>query len=794
MMQHTVLTRLGGAREDLAAAQMQDGVLAAAQMQDGVRAVVGGADYAVGGWGEYEIARRHACHVARGGAEPPGARYGGRTYILATDAVHSVVAQRGAPALQRAALRLAVALGEQEDRLCDPDEDSVWECEPATDLRAGPATDLREAQHAQYLTIPPVTSADLRALASDPAQQNDPLALQELSADIISTAGAVGTALGPLPPWPSAAWKLPPEVVAVTDDEGILRLEEGVAPHIASLEALQAALASMMDAAAAGVERALAAKSARHLGGSARARSAPDLGGSAPDLGSTPRGGEVDAAAARPPPALLALLRSGIPGADGPFDLDASGAVVLADDGIYYGVEGRGDRSRATLLSPGNVAVAALETSGRKYAWIIFDSPEGCYAVRAPPRGGLVVEIDRAALLGWLRPRLGGAPPHKIAAAEYLAHLRSLGLEIREGPPRGDGATRFSLSTMTTDAERAHELGLLRALTPADFAALDWAAYDRDAAAQACLLSREVAGDVDVDLAKGTVAAPKVRPGLIWGAMPHSRSYVTFHTHPAARYRGGSAEPPSVQDVLVTLDSCARGHQAWAFVSAPEGTYVLRPSLALAGAYLRDPEGVRGVVADLYAQQVSNCRGATAACGEAAARALGEAGFIAHLRGAPCAPLLAVPDLNPVGNQMSRAAYRGEFAALAETPGELLLAADWTPVSDLGESPTVRAATWLMASLRGGRVVPTGAGHMFGPVGDPASYPGREPGPLFVVYFPEEDVPAQVPHAALEAARTNAGRWAWSVFLSPHRVTVFRVAPHGVEIHGPVARAGRPEL
>ena len=475
---------------------------------------------------------------------------------------------------------------------------------------------------------------------------------------------------------------------------------------------------------------------------------------------------------------------------DGPFDLDASGNVVLADDGIYYGLEWRNAASRATLLSPGNVAVAAFDTSGRKYAWIVFDSPEGCYAVRAPPRGGHVVEIDKDALLGWLRPRLKGSPPHKIAAAEYLAHLRGLGLEIREGPPRGDGAARFDLKTMTTDAERAHELGLLRALTRADFAALDWSAYDRDAAAQSCILAREVAGDVDVDLVKGTVAAPKVRPGLIWGAMPHNRSYVTFHTHPAARYRGGSAEPPSPQDVRVTLDSCARDYLAWAFVSAPEGTYVMRPTLALAESYVRDPGGVADIVTGLYTGRIQSCRGATAVCAEAAVRALEEAGFIAHLRGVPCAPLLAVPDLDPAGNQISRGARREEYEELAGGPGELLLAVDWSPITDLGEAPTVRAPTWMTASLRRGRVVPTGAGHMFGPSArDPASYPSRDPGPLFVVYFPEEDLfPAQVPHAALDAARNNASRWAWSVFLSPRRVTVFRAGPHGVEIHGPAAR------
>ena len=60
------------------------------------------------------------------------------------------------------------------------------------------------------------------------------------------------------------------------------------------------------------------------------------------------------------------------------------------------------------------------------------------------------------------------------------------------------------------------------------------------------------------------------------------------------------------------------------------------------------------------------------------------------------------------------------------------------------------------------------------------------------MYFPEEhEFPERVPHAALEAASKNAALWAWVVFLSPSRVTVFRSGADGVEIHGPTSRAVR---
>ena len=807
----------GGARDSGAAWRAAVGGAA--------RAVVGGVDYAVEGWGEYEIGRRRArweatlggaaARTARKGQpsadpdEQPGARYSGRTYIHASDAVESVMgARRGQSALQRAALHLADALGRLEDRLCDPDDDGVWECEAITSLRPG------AKRLARFLTIPPVTSADLRDFAADPAAKTDVDALQELSASVRAAAAAVGADLPPLPAlatWPTA---LPTRAVAVTDDESVLRLEAGVAPYVASLEALHAALATQLDAAAQAIERA--AGRAKHQHGDLKAGHTTtshrggqsgdsesgdsESGGQSGDSESAlTRGLEVDAAARRPP---LALLKTGLPWRNGAraFDLRRQAGTETAvptepSDGIYFGVAGRGDPARATLLTPYIVAKAAFKTSGRMYAWFVLDSPEGCYAVRAAPRNGRAVKLDADAIVSWLRPRLTGDPPHKIAAADYLAHLRELGLEIlvspREGQ-RGDGSeVRFDLVDATTAAERARELAALRALTSADFAALDWSAYDRAAGGEACRKDYEVAGDVIIDLAARAVAAPKVRPGTIWGARTHHRSYVTFHTHPAARYQGARAEPPSPTDVLITLEACALDMLAWAFVSAPEGTYIMRPSQALAGAFLRDPQAVARDVESIYSQLVRDCIGATAACSEVAILALEEVGFIAHMRGEPCTTLQTVPDLFPGWNRVCREESRAAYAALAEAPAGELLAADWTPAAALGESPTVRAVTWLTAGLSHGRAVPSGEGHRLdGPADEPGSYPsGGVPGPLLVVYFPDEGgFPARVPHAALKAAQKNAALWAWVVFLSPSRVTVFRAGPAGVEIHGPAPR------
>ena len=776
------------------------------------RAVIGGVEYTVGGWGEYEVNRRRAAWEARGGAaraDParrPGAQYKGRTNIHAADAVQSVMGTRqGRSTLRRAALRLAGALAGLEERL-----HSDWDNE------------------AQFLTIPPMTSDHLLEFANDPALEKNPVALRELGADILATAAAVGVDLPPLPRQRGEV--LPSHTVNASDDEEVLRLEEMVVPHISELESLQAALAAQLDKVAShlledtvvgpagedtdaagedtdaagedtgagGEDKDVKKNAVSDMRNVLRDATREVVRGDAPHPGDVKRssadvtrGAEVDAAAQAAP---LELLEVGLSWHEGPRAFDLRGPTRAEPtgphDGIYFGIAGRSSAARSTLLTPETVATAAFKTSARMYAWFVLDSPEGCYALRAVPQKGQAVKLNPDAIVAWLRARLAGDPPHKIAIAEYVAHLRSLGLEVATGPPRGDGMVRFNLVDATTAGERTQELAVLRALTPADFASLDWTAYDRDAAGESCRAAHEVAGDVIIDLGARTVSAPKVRPGTLWGVTPHKRSYITFHTHPAGRYQGGHAEPPSPADVLITLEGCALNSQAWAFVSAPEGTYIMRPSLALAEAFIRDPQAISNIVGNTYTNRIHACVGATAVCAAAAVRALEEVGFIAHLRGEPCVTLLGVPDAFPAWNQKSRKESQEAFKELVRAPAKTILEADWRDVDAECDAPTVRESTWLTAGLGEGRAVLSGEGHYFGSASESGSYPSWVPGPVFVVFFPEEhELPERVPHAALEAASKNAALWAWVVFLSPSRITVFRSGPDGVEIHGPVRRA-----
>lgn len=212
------------------------------------RAVVGGREFVLGGWGAYEADRRAALW------EFEGSRY--RPYYAADlagpeDAVRSLVSGGsrgfGNRALSGAASRLQLALGSLEDQYCSG-EDGFFCAAPA---------------RPDSLTIPPLTAADLRAFLEDPESWADPSELYELGEAAGVAAAGAGAALPPLPP-PTAAFaresdvpREPEGLVPVDDDAAVMRLEASVAPRVAGLEALQAAVATRLDLAAAAIEARL---------------------------------------------------------------------------------------------------------------------------------------------------------------------------------------------------------------------------------------------------------------------------------------------------------------------------------------------------------------------------------------------------------------------------------------------------------------------------------------------------------------------------------------------------------
>lgn len=204
---------------------------------------VGGKEYVVGGWVSYELDRREARWKV--GGKQPGDRYQGKSYVYADDVVRSVATP--SEALHTASQHLATVLGTIEDALCDPDEDGVWECRSAAALvPRGAPNDL--------ITVPPVTSEDVREFGNEP---QDAQSMYAMAVSLATLLGEAGASLPLLPPVENLP-PLPSQAIAVGDSEGILRLERGSEPHLRSLEELQTALVRRFDLAADVLSAAIA--------------------------------------------------------------------------------------------------------------------------------------------------------------------------------------------------------------------------------------------------------------------------------------------------------------------------------------------------------------------------------------------------------------------------------------------------------------------------------------------------------------------------------------------------------
>lgn len=498
------------------------------------------------------------------------------------------------------------------------------------------------------------------------------------------------------------------------------------------------------------------------------------------------RGEEVDAAAAEPPLAFLASPEfDALANKWTAFDLDGGRAVpTRSGDGIYFAISCRNDPARATVLTPWNLQRAMRWTSGRVYAWVLLDSPEARYAVRAAPKEGRMADLDPERLIAWMRPRLTGVPPHKLALVDYLAHLRSLGVTVATVGAAPDAMVRFDLIDMMTMAERATAERELVKLNEADFEALDWSAYDKVVSRGACEVAREMSGDVAIDLDSRTVSAPKIRTGLYFTAVPHSRSFVTFHTHPAARYRGAKHEPPSDGDLLHIMSGAAYRGLVWHFITAPEGTYIVRPSQLLIEQFRADWQTAEKWAIETYTAQYF-CVGGVVKCAARAVDALRDAGFVAYFRSKPCMPMSTVPDLLPDANAHVRREVLADLEAHKALPGATLLAADWARAIDMSHTGSFLRSSWMRARFVGGAIQPMD-GHGFGDPADPGAYPIGTPGPLMIFCVEDSKLSSKIPAATIRAVQEMAEEWAWVAFLSSARVMVFRADAAGaLEVHGP---------
>jgi len=219
---------------------------------EGTTVYVGGAERTVGGWASHEIARRRAKWGAHpdGGDAGPSSRYQGRTYVSGGDVLESVfapprgVAGGGGGALGdplgAAAERLAAALEALEGALAGRGASSLWS-------RLGLPPDAP-------LTVPALTPSGVRGAQPE----TDVYELHRLAEEVALLATTVrGGPSEPAPPPPAGLPPLPRPAVPVGDGAGIVRLEEGAAPHAAAVEEYRGRVAACFDEAAVALEEAL---------------------------------------------------------------------------------------------------------------------------------------------------------------------------------------------------------------------------------------------------------------------------------------------------------------------------------------------------------------------------------------------------------------------------------------------------------------------------------------------------------------------------------------------------------
>lgn len=220
-------------------------------------ATVGGVDYSMGGWGEYEAARRTAEREMRGvyGGGDGGKKtyYAGRTVIGGKDAAESLLTSRPPRALQKAAEHLAKSLGNLEDTLCDPDDDGLWACEDPSVLSKGKKAFVS-------FVIPSLISEDVDSFVAN-GDYTAPDDLYTIADAAISTAAALGVPMKPMPVLKGRSIPpLPARMIPADDSDAVAKLEAASIPYVSRVEELQAAVASVFDKVADIIDRKLASE------------------------------------------------------------------------------------------------------------------------------------------------------------------------------------------------------------------------------------------------------------------------------------------------------------------------------------------------------------------------------------------------------------------------------------------------------------------------------------------------------------------------------------------------------
>jgi hypothetical protein len=495
---------------------------------------------------------------------------------------------------------------------------------------------------------------------------------------------------------------------------------------------------------------------------------------------------------------MQTLLSRGLPFEavwQGGFDVRPDGTVLPVSrpvasmqgvriTGLCAGVVGR--HPFVCMCGPEMVRRAAILTSGNAIAWYVVQN--GVKGERVAIRSNAVdvvgaPELDQ--MREWLSANTsseGGTAQRYVKSDLWVKYLRSLDLTVLvdQMPER----LHFDdYDTMSAQAYRAKQEALF-SVTPGELAAYDWSEYDKIASHASCKSPCEISGNVDIDVAAKTVKIRGVRMGLGWCAYG-DRSLASFHTHPNRRFKGWAGEGPSVADLRYAISMREEG-LVWAFVTGPEGTYVLRPTRA---------------VVELAGQSSD----------EELAEFLGEAtralekyapsrfphefmkkanllGFEGVFRDTPCGPISAHTNSVVFANSIPRAALDDSFARLAGlSAAQVAAGVEWKGV-DAVCGAIEDVTSWFSAYTEGAaldNIISHGA-DSFETTAAISNLPQIMP--IAGFYLPDDSFPSDPPTAVMHYLTHYHTGWLWLVLLSPSYIFVAGRQGARVSLHGPARR------
>lgn len=720
-------------------------------------------------WIQYEIDRRESEKEISDDPNWYESYYGGRP---TSKKIVQALTKRSDEALVKATKNLSSVLRKIEERLCDGE----FECLPQKAIK--------------FNIVPNLTSYDLDEVASNPAARMNIRDLEALSRAVFSLAAGSGN-------YDIVPVSLTPEEVIEIDDSqpDVAILERTHVPLAKNREGFNRALATQFNATA----EALNSQTQIGIIGGAKNKTKANIDQvkkRAQEVEKITRGAELAAAVAAGPP--LELLDVPLPfEGNKVFDYKDGKIITHSNnptDGVYYGIaHSNYSYSRQTELKPLFLEWCANITSGQVYAWIVVNSSEGNYIIRASDTSGKLLIFNKNSIIKWMQSHLYGNPPHKIKVETYIDYLKKNGFEVYS---KTHDIIRFDLESMTTKQDRMAKIEQMAQMNQADFDALDWSEYDQQVSA--CNQPYEISGDVGIENNK--IKVYKIRKGIPYATYNYPRAYIDFHTHPSARYKGLRLEIPSFADLSIILQQNSRQVQAWSFITAPEGTYILRSSFHMRDNATENREKTNKHFYQIY-ESLNSCSDSPEVCKKNIFRALKDSGFIVFFHDNPCLKLSNKPIVPwATGlNLLSRADYKKDIEFTQKLSAADLASADWSQVDDILLHPLIDDISFCSARIEvvddnaGYRtyiVLPiTDAGiHGIDDITSPEEwYNFPSTGPLFIIYFPVK-IPLHIPDAAIKAASRNQNDWVWVVFLSPTQVMAIQVNSEGTLTHGPINR------